>query len=378
MLCLVPTQTGKIQIMKIGIIGLPYVGKTSIFNALTGAEAEIGSYTSGTKTNIRSVTVPDERLNVLTEVFHAQEVTPTTIEYIDIVGMSKGDINRGSFEASLIADLREVDALAHVVRFFKDDTVPHVDGDVNPKRDIETIDLELTFADLQIIDRRLERLEKELRTKRDRILEHQQNVLKTCKNALENGIAIRELEITNEDEKTIRGYQFLTQKPMLTICNIGEDQINQSDQIINYHIEHHTKKFSTEIFVLSAKLEMEIAQLDSTEANIFLEEMGLQESALNRFIQMSYQLLGLITFFTCTGMDELRAWTIQCGTTAVEAAGLIHTDMAQGFIRAETIHWSELVEVKSLIKAKEKGLLRLEGKDYLVQDGDILTIRFNV
>ena len=148
MLCLVPTQTGKIQIMKIGIIGLPYVGKTSIFNALTGAEAEIGSYTSGTKTNIRSVTVPDERLNVLTEVFHAQEVTPTTIEYIDIVGMSKGDINRGSFEASLIADLREVDALAHVVRFFKDDTVPHVDGDVNPKRDIETIDLELTFAAL--------------------------------------------------------------------------------------------------------------------------------------------------------------------------------------------------------------------------------------
>ena len=364
--------------MKIGIVGLPYVGKTSIFNALTGAEAEIGSYTSGSKANIKSVTVPDERLDVLTEVFQAKKITPTTIEYTDIVGMSKGDIDRGSFEASIIADLREVDALAHVVRFFEDNAVPHVDGDVNPMRDIETIDLELTFADLQIIDRRLERLERELRTKRDRALEHQQNVLKTCKNALENGIAIRELKISGEDEKTIRGYQFLTQKPMLIICNIDEDQVNQSDQIIRCHIERHTKKLSTEIFVLSAKLEMEIIQLDSTEASVFLEEMGLQESALNRFIQISYQLLGLITFFTCTGMDELRAWTIQRGMTAIDAAGSIHTDMAQGFIRAETIHWSELVEVESLIKAKEKGLLRLEGKGYLVQDGDILTIRFSV
>ena len=378
MLCLVPTQTGKIQIMKIGIIGLPYVGKTSIFNALTGAEADIGSYTSGSKSNIRSVTVPDERLDVLTKVFQAKKVTPTTIEYTDIIGMSRGDVDRGSFEASLIADLRQVDAIAHVVRFFEDDTVPHVDGDVNPMRDIETIDLELTFADLQIIDRRLERLGKELRTKRDRTLEHQQNVLETCKNALENGIMIRELKISDEDKKTIRGYQFLTQKPMLTICNIGEDQINQSDQIIRSYIEHHTKKPSTEIFVLSAKLEMEIAQLAPAEASIFLEEMGLQESTLNRFIQMSYQVLRLITFFTCTSMDELRAWTIQHGITAVEAAGLIHTEMAQGFIRAETIHWSELVEVESLINAKEKGLLRLEGKGYLVQDGDILTIRFSV
>ena len=364
--------------MKIGIIGLPYVGKTSIFNALTGAEAEIGSYTSGPKTNIRSITVPDERLDILTGIFHTKKVTPTTIEYTDIVGMSKGDMNRGSFEANLIADLREVDALAHVVRFFKDGTVPHVDGYVNPKRDIETIELELTFADLQIIDKRLERLEKELRTKRDRALEQQQNVLKTCKDALENGIAIRELEITDEEEKTIRGYQFLTQKPMLTICNIGEDQISQSDQIIRSHIEQHAKKPNIETFILSAKLEMEISQFDAMEARIFLEEMGLQESALNRFIQTSYQLLGLITFFTCTNTDELRAWTIQSRTTAIEAAGLIHTDMARGFIRAETIHWSKLVEAEGLIKAKEKGLLRLEGKNYLVQDGDILTIRFNV
>ena len=360
--------------MKIGIVGLPYVGKTSLFNALTQSEAETGTYAAKKGWNVGSVKVPDERLGALAEVFTPKRVTPTSIDYVDIAGVSKGDIALEGLEAGVIAELREVDALAHIVRVFEDDAVPHVDGDVDPKRDIETIDMELAFADLGIIDNRLNRLDRELRTQKIPALEHERAVLERCKDALEGGTAIRELSLSPEDERAIRGYGFLTQKSLLLILNIGEDEL-ESEEEIRANFAAHERQI--EIITLSARLEMELARLDAEDAEIFRAEMGLNESALARVIDASYRTLGLITFFTVVS-DELRAWTLKEGMTALDAAGTIHTDMARGFIRAETIHWADLVDCGSLTQARDDGLLRLEGKDYVVSDGDALTIRFNV
>ena len=360
--------------MKIGIVGLPYVGKTSLFNALTQSEAETGTYAAKKGWNVGSVKVPDERLGALAEIFNPKRVTPTSIDYVDIAGVSKGDIALEGLEAGIIAELREVDALAHIVRVFEDDAVPHVDGDVDPKRDIETIDIELAFADLGIIDNRLNRLDRELRTQKIPALEHERAVLEGCKGALEGGTAIRELSLSPEDERAIRGYGFLTQKPLLLVLNIGEDELDSAAEI---RAKFAASERQTEIITLSARLEMELARLDAEDVEIFRAEMELNESALARVIDASYRTLGLITFFTVVS-DELRAWTLKEGMTTLDAAGTIHTDMARGFIRAETIHWADLVDCGSLTQARDDGLLRLEGKDYVVSDGDALTIRFNV
>ena len=360
--------------MKVGIVGLPYVGKTSLFNALTQSEAETGTYTAKKAWNVGSVKVPDERLAALAEVFLPKRLTPTSIDYVDIAGVSKGDIALEGLEAGIIAELREVDALAHIVRVFEDDAVPHVDGEVNPERDIETIDIELAFADLAIIDNRLNRLDRELRTQKIPALEHERAVLERCKNALEGGTAIRQLQLSPEDERPIRGYGFLTQKPLLLVLNIGEEKLDSADEI---RASFAASEREIEILTLSARLEMELARLDPEEAALFREEMGLSESALARVIDASYRTLGLITFFTVVS-EELRAWTLKTGMTALDAADAIHTDMARGFIRAETIHWADLVECGSLTEARNNGLLRLEGKDYTVSDGEVLTIRFNV
>ena len=321
--------------MKIGVVGLPYVGKTSLFNALTQSEAETGTYTAKKAWNVGSVKVPDERLTSLAAVFAPKRLTPTSIDYVDIAGVSKGDIALEGLEAGIIAELREVDALAHIVRLFEDDTVPHVDGDVNPERDIETIDIELAFADLAIIDNRLNRLDRELRTQKIPALEHERAVLERCKNALEAGTTIRQLQLSPEDERAIRGYGFLTQKPLLVILNIGEEELDNAEDI---RASFAASQREIEILTLSARLEMELARLDPEEAALFREEMGLNESALARVIDASYRTLGLITFFTVVS-EELRAWTLKTGMTALDAADAIHTDMARGFIRAETIHW---------------------------------------
>ena len=362
--------------MKIGIVGLPYVGKTSLFNALTQSEAETGTYAAKKGWNAGSVKVPDERLAALAEVFNPKRVTPTSIDYVDIAGVSKGEIALEGLESGVIAELREVDALAHIVRVFEDEAVPHVDGDVNPKRDIETIDMELTFADLGIIDNRLDRLSRELRTQKIPTLEYERAVLERCKDALEGGIAIRELPLSPEDERAIRGYGFLTQKPLLLVFNISEDELDRAEEIHSSFAEY-TQERQIEIITLSARLEMELGQLDADDAEIFRVEMGLDESALARVIDVSYRTLGLVTFFTVVS-DELRAWTLKEGMAALDAAAAIHTDMARGFIRAEAIQWADLVDCRGLTEARDNGLLRLEGKDYLVSDGDVLTIRFNV
>jgi hypothetical protein len=373
--------------MKIGIVGLPYVGKTSVFNALTQSEAETGTYSAQKKSNIGSVKVPDKRLDALAPIFHPKKVTPTSIDYVDVAGVSKGDVERSGLETSVIAELREVDALAHVVRLFEDDAVPHVDGSINAQRDIETIDLELAFADLQVIEKRLERLGKEIKLKKAPILEEEYSLLTQCKAALEADTPLRALALSPEDEKMIKGYRFLTQKPMVIVLNIGEDQLEQSEEICQRFAEYAEKivpvgqlslrKPQTDLIALSARLEMEIAQLDAADAEPFLAEMGLKETALTRVIHKSYRLLGLITFLT-GGPNEVKAWTLKEGMTALDAAGIIHTDFARGFIRAETIQWSDLAACGSLARAREKGLLRLEGKDYVVKDGDVLTIRFSV
>ena len=362
--------------MKIGIVGLPFVGKTSVFNALTHAEAETGDYSVHKKANISSVRVPDERLNALAEVFQPKKVTPASIDYVDVAGVSKGESEQSGLDTSVLAELRDADALAHVVRLFEDNAVPHAEGSIDAQRDIETIDLELLLADLQIIERRLERLSKEIKLKKAPELELEHALLVRCKEALEADTPLRALGFSPEDEKRIKGFRFLTRKPMLIILNIGEDRLAEADEICQ-RFDVYADRPKTAVIALSARLEMELAQLDAEDAEVFMEEMGLEATALTQVIHTCYRLLGLITFLT-GGRNEVRAWTLKAGMTALDAAGTIHTDMARGFIRAETVHWADLVACGSVVKARDKGILRLEGKAYVVQDGDVLTIRFNV
>jgi hypothetical protein len=363
--------------MQIGIVGLPYVGKTTLFNALTGSEAEIGLYSARRTANIAAVKVPDERLYLLGErVFRSRRITPVTVEYLDFVGIRRGSVESGELDRSLLAALRNADGIVHVVRTFEDESVPHVEGTLDPVRDIEMVDLELTLADLQVIENRLSSLSKELRVKRDPVLEHERELLERCRETLESDQALRQLDLPPEEEKMIRGFQFLTRKPMLILLNIGEDQMEAAEELLD-SIRHLTDQPARAAIALCAKLEMEIAQLGEEDAGEFLEEMGLEGSTLERMVRASYDLMGLITFFT-GGDKETRAWTAPEGITALGAAGMIHSDMERGFIRAEVINWKELLECGSFIKAREEGRLKIEGKEYLVRDGDVLHIRFNV
>ena len=368
--------------MKIGIVGRPHVGKTTVFNALAQSNVEIGDYTNKKQVNLSTITVPDDRLEKLLPVYEAKTIVPATIEYMDGGGTSRSAINPNvdvsdspEIDASVLAELRTVDALAHVVRLFEDDTVPHIDGDVDGIRDIDAVDLEFVFADSQIIEGRLSRLEKLLKNQKTPEHLNEFRVLETFKQTLDDGMPIRSLTIPENDEKLIRGYGFLTQKPLLIICNISETQLQEADQLVESFAEYG-KQAQTAVIVLAAKLEMEIAQLDAEDAEIFMVEMGLNQSALDRFIKTSYNLMGLITFFT-GGPKEVRAWTLRQGQTAVEAAGMIHTDFERGFVRAECINWDDLVTSGSFSQARSKGLLNAEGKTYQVQEGDVLNILAN-
>ena len=368
--------------MKIGIVGRPHVGKTTVFNALAKSNAEIGGYTGNKKINLSTVIVPDDRLSQLLPIFGSEKIVNATIDYVDGGGTefanTKMEVDSNQmpeFDNAFLAELRTVDSLVHVVRLFEDDRVPHVDGTIDPERDIDNVNIEFIMSDLQIIIARLDRLEKQLKNQKSQELQNEYRILDHCKDNLENGIPLRSLSISENDEKIIRGYGFLTLKPLLIICNIGEEQLNHSDELIK-PILKYLEQDQTDLIVLAAQLEMEIAQLDSDDAKVFLSEMGLNESALDRFIQTSYNLMGLITFFT-GGPKEVRAWTLKSGQTAVKAAGLIHTDFEHGFIRAECINWENLVNSEGFTQARNKGMLRAEGKGYIVQEGDVLNILAN-
>ena len=361
--------------MKIGIVGRPQVGKTTVFNILAQSNAEVGGYTNRGQINLSTANIPDERLEQIAQISESKKTTPATIDYVDVAGVTKSEMEQAELDSGVIAELRTVDALAHVVRLFEDETVPHVDGDVDAERDIESVALEFALADLQIVEGRLTRLRKQFQNQKLPEQQSEIKLLETCQKNLEAGKPLRILDLSANEEKLIRGYGFLTQKPLLLVCNIGETQLDAADEILERFSKYETEP-QTAVIVLAAQLEMELAQLDETDTEIFMEEMGLHESALERFIQTSYRLLRLLTFFT-TGPVETRAWTLRERQTAVEAAGRVHTDFATGFIRSETLNWADFVACGGYPQARSKGVLRAEGKTYQVQEGDILLILAN-
>jgi GTP-binding protein YchF len=362
--------------MKIGIVGLPFVGKTTIFNALTSASAKTGEFSLGAKEANRGVVkVPDERLYKLAPLYNPKKVTPVEVEYIDVAGLVKETKEKGS-EGEFYHSLREVDELAHVVRLFKDENVVHVSGSIDPKGDIKSLDLDLILIDLDIIEKRLKRLEKMVASSKSEEDKRELGLLHRFKDALDRGIPLREVELSFEEAKLVRGYSFLSQKPLLLILNSDEEQIKIKDKLES-ELSEFLKPKKAQVCSVCGKLEMELSQLEPEEKKAFMDDLGIEELAVNRVIDSSYKLLDLISFFTANE-NEVKTWAIPSGTKAIKAAGVVHSDMERGFIKAEVIGFDKLWELGSIHKAKEKGVLRLEGKDYVVQDGDVIFFRFNV
>ncbi len=361
--------------MIVGLIGLGLSGKTTIFNAVTRGNAEVSSFQSQKGAfNRGRVLVPDERIDWLTELESSKKTVYAEVEYIDVAGLS-GDKD-SSVENEIPAVLRECDALAHVVRGFENDEVLHPKGSINIKRDIETLDDELVFADLLLIEKRLDRVERQAKMIKDDKIKHEYEVLKKVKEALEANKPLRTVEMTPEELKTIRGFQFLSQKPMLVIINVGEDRIGDIDKLTTEYA-YVREKPQTDLAVVGGKIEMELAQLSDDDRKSFMGDLGITESALDLVIKKSYDLLGLISFLTA-GEKETRAWTVRKGSTAPVAAGVIHADFERGFIRAEIVAYNDLKRLGSHAEAKKHGLVRLEGKSYIMQDGDVVIFRFNV
>ncbi len=365
--------------MKLGIVGLPNVGKSTLFNSLTKAGAESANYPFCTiDPNVGVVSVPDERLNVLGEMYQTKKIVPAVIEFVDIAGLVKGASKGEGLGNQFLANIREVDAIVHVVRCFEDENIIHVDGSVDPMRDVETINFELIFSDLEILERRISKTVKLSRN--DKAAAKELELLKRLKAHLEEGNLAKSFEPEDEDEEQwLKGYNLLTYKPVIFAANVTEDDL-ADDGAENAGVQAlraYAEKEDCEVFVVCAQIEQEIAELDDAEKKEFLEALGLTESGLEKLIKASYHLLGLISYLTA-GEPEVRAWTITKGTKAPQAAGKIHTDFERGFIRAEVVSYQDLVDCGSHNAAKEKGLVRLEGKDYVVQDGDVMLFRFNV
>ncbi len=366
-------------LMKLGIVGLPNVGKSTLFNSLTKAGAESANYPFCTiDPNVGIVAVPDERLKLLGDLYQSRKVTPAVIEFVDIAGLVKGASKGEGLGNQFLSNIREVDAIVHVVRCFEDSNIVHVDGSIDPVRDIETINLELIFSDLEILERRIAKTAKAARM--DKALARELELLERIKAHLEDGKLAKTFEVADEDEEAwFAGYNLLTAKPVIYAANVAEDELAEdgAGNPFVQKVRETAQAEQCEVFVICAQIEQEIAELDEEEKAMFLEELGLAESGLEKLIKASYSLLGLISYLT-SGEDETRAWTIQKGTKAPQAAGKIHSDFERGFIRAEVVNYQDLLECKSLAAAKEKGLVGLEGKDYVVQDGDVILFRFNV
>ena len=365
--------------MKLGIVGLPNVGKSTLFNSLTKAGAESANYPFCTiDPNVGVVTVPDERLNLLGDFYKSKKVTPAVIEFVDIAGLVKGASKGEGLGNQFLANIREVDAIVHVVRCFEDSNVVHVDGSIDPLRDIETINLELVFSDLEILERRIAKVTKTARM--DKEAAKELTFLEKVKAHLEEGQLAITLETENEDEEAwLATYNLLTAKPVIYAANVAEDDI-ADDGANNQYVQavrEYAAKQNSEVFVICAQIEEEISELDEDERKMFLEDLGLTESGLEKLVRASYHLLGLMSFLTA-GEDETRAWTIKIGTKAPQAAGKIHTDFERGFIKAEVVNYQDLLDCGSYAGAREKGLVRMEGKEYVVQDGDVILFRFNV
>lgn len=361
-----------------GIVGLPNVGKSTLFNAITQAGAESANYPFCTiDPNVGVVEVPDPRLSKLAEIVNPKRVVPTAFQFVDIAGLVKGASQGEGLGNQFLSHIREVDAIAHVVRCFDDENVTHVSGSVDPIQDIETINLELILADLETVEKRLQRVSRQLKTgeKRYRI---EQAMLERIKEAFEREQPARQLTFSEEEQLLLCDLHLLTLKPVLYVANVNESDVGRgSANPLVREVQTYAAREGADVVVISGKVEAEIAELEGEDRALFLKELGLEEAGLDRLIRAAYSLLGLATYFTA-GEKEVRAWTIKKGTKAPQAAGVIHSDFERGFIRAEVVGYEQLVQAGSMGRAREMGLLRLEGKDYVVQDGDVMHFRFNV
>jgi hypothetical protein len=360
--------------MLIGIVGLPLSGKTTLFNALTGSRIHVDPFGGRRETHRAVVQVPDPRLHKLAEIFLPEKLTPATVEYVDTAGVRESDRARGGLDDELLGYLRTVDEILLVLRAFRNPNVPHPRGEINPVRDAEQLLSDLLISDLAIVEARVARLEKSVPKSHNEAERLELEILRRFQRTLEEGKPLRSLPLEPEERKAVRGYGFLTLKPTLLVLNLDESDLPRSEDLV-HQLDRFRSDPATSTLALCAQIEMEIAQLDPADRQTFLEDLGLPEPAMSRLIRASYELLGLVTFFTYESR-EVRAWTIPQGTPARRAAGTIHSDMERGFIRAEVVSYDDLVRCGSIAKCRESGALRLEGKDYLVRDGDIITFRF--